>query len=144
MKIVSPTIPKLHIGMGEDVVVLVLTLMLALGITGINMTFSGHKDRLLLQHGEVGMYEIEGSPWSVIYFSVSADKPVTVCITDENGQQMLKAGSGMCLFLAEHVTHISRIWRFPVKGPLYLVIIPEGEKSPVSVEVEIRSLMNTW
>lgn len=143
MKTIFPSLPRFHIRIGEDMIVLALTLMLALGITGINMALSHYEDKLILNHGEVGVYEIEGSSWSVIYFSVSSDKPVTVCITDKNGQQMLETGSGMCLFKAEHVTHVSKVWRFPVAGPLYLVVIPEGE-DPVSAEVDIRSIMNTW
>ncbi len=144
MKMISPTLSRLHVRMGEDAIVLALTIMLTLGITGVSMVLSGHENEITLHPGEIAMYEIDGTSWSVIYFSVNSNHPVTVCITKGNGEGMIKAGSGMCLFLEEHVTHLSKVWRFPVDGPLYLLVIPEGERTPVSVHVEIRSLMSTW
>lgn len=144
MRTISFTILRTHVELGESAIALFLTLLLALSITGINMTFTGYKDKIILQNGDLAMYRIDGTSWTVIYISVSSSQPVSVCITDENGLQMLKTGSGMCLFLEEHVTHVTKIWRFPVNGPLYLIVIPEEGKPSVSLNLEVRSLMGTW
>jgi len=129
--------------MGGDILALGIALMMTLALTGINVSLSQYHQRIVLNQGEIGAYEIDGTQWTVIYFSVNSNKPVTVCITDQNGAEKLSSGSRLCMFLVQKTTHVSRIWRFPMRGPLYLLVIPEGNEQ-VSVDIEIRNLLNTW
>ncbi len=143
MKLISPTV-QLPEGLGADALAFVIAVMVALGISSVSALTSVYEHDTVLYGGQIGMYELDGTQWSIIYFSITSDKPVTVCITDQSWNQMIPGGTGVCLFLAQHVTHISKVWRFPMEGPLYLMIIPENEDTPVSVHVEIRNLLSSW
>lgn len=143
VRLISPT-AQLPRGLGADLLAFVIAVMMALGITSVSALTSAYEHETVLKGGHIGVYELDGTPWSIIYFSVKSSQPVTVCITNGNGNHALSSGTGVCLFLAKHVTHISKVWRFPVKGPLYLLIIPEREDTPVSVQVEIRTLLSGW
>lgn len=99
----------------------------------------------IITPGNYFVYRMDGYEWSVIHLSIEADNPVTVCITDEVGLRILKAGDGtLCFFKAEGVTELDKVWRFPKNGQVYLVIIPDSEESPISVSLRIKGGLLLW
>ena len=99
------------------------------GIGTLNQSFFG-------EGGRYYVYSLTGTTWSMMRISVSSEAPVTVCITDSPGLEMLRSGNGaLCLFKATDVTELDKVWRFPKSGVLYMVILPE-ENTSVRVEVK--------
>jgi len=95
----------------------------------LNQTFNARE-------GEFYTFGLHGTTWSMMRLSLSSSSPVTVCVTNGYGLEMLKSGRGtMCLFKADGVRNLNRVWRFPENGVLYLVVIPR-EKARVHLEVK--------
>jgi molybdopterin-binding protein len=87
--------------------------------------------------GEYYVYPIWGTTWSMMRISLHSEAPVTVCITDSSGLEMLRSGGeAFCLFRASDVTELDRVWRFPSSGRMYLVVLPKEE---TSVELQIKT-----
>lgn len=103
----------------------------ATGNAGVlNQAFTARK-------GEFYTFGLRGTSWSMVKLSVRAGSPLTVCITDSYGLEMLKSGRGsMCLFRAAGVKEVERVWRFPKTGVLYLVIIPERD---TKVQLKVKT-----
>jgi len=121
--------------------VLVVGLLLIISLIGSGMYRYSNED---VANGPVA-YRMTGGTWSVVYFSVNANKPVDVCITDETGLEMMKSGGGaLCLFKASNVKSIDKFWRFPENGPLYLVVIPLQGENGVKVRVRISTMFSNW
>ncbi|WP_297522190.1 hypothetical protein [Thermococcus sp.] len=95
--------------------------------------------------GGYRVYELRGTQWGMVHFSIESSGPVTVCITNSGGLRLLEAGrAAPCLFNVVDTTHVSQFWRFPVKGPLYIVVVNPSIREPVRVSVDVANGLVVW
>ncbi|AEK72158.1 hypothetical protein GQS_01280 [Thermococcus sp. 4557] len=135
-----PTLKKME-ALGFSLMIVAAVLMVA-AVWGGSHGFQGD---VMLNPGEYYLYTLSGHQWSTIYFSIKSTQPVTICITDETGVEMLKSGeSPLCFFRAEDTTSIEKIWRFPEKGPLYLVLVPAPGTQQTRVSITVKSGLVLW
>jgi len=98
-----------------------------------------------LPPGGYQVYKLQGTQWSMVHFSVNSSGPVTICITNLGGMHLLRSGKGvLCLFNKEDVTHMNVFWRFPQKGPLYMLVVNPSENRPVKVSISVTSGILVW
>ncbi|NJE47261.1 hypothetical protein E3E35_07585 [Thermococcus sp. GR7] len=136
----SATIKRIE-ALGFTIVV-VTVLIIAPILWGASYNF---KEDILIEPGDYKVYKLDGYEWSMLHFLIESDRPVTVCITDETGLRMLKSGEGMiCLFRVDSTTSVERVWRFPKRGPLYLVIISDSTDEPTSVHLQVEGGLILW
>ena len=131
----SQTLRKLEaLGITFALVVVPIMILAVLGF------FGRIEENTLIYPGQYEVYKIKGGTWTTVYISLDSTQPVTVCITDEAGLKMLKSGKGMlCFFKAERVMHLEKVWRFPKKGSLYLVLVNNSTRTPAKLSIRVSS-----
>ncbi|WP_246454692.1 hypothetical protein [Thermococcus camini] len=138
---VRPLTLKKMEALGFSLMIVAVVLM-ATAVWGGSHRF---QEDVVLNSGEYYLYTLNGHQWSTVYFSIKSTGPVTVCITDGTGVEMLKSGEGpLCFFKAEDTTSIEKIWRFPEKGHLYLVLVPAPGTRQARVSITVKSGLILW
>lgn len=120
----------------------VVIVLLSVSILGVSYQL---QEEVVIPPGDYYIYEIQGYEWSMVYFSITSDNPVTICITDDTGLSMLESGRGaLCFFKVDNTYSLERTWRFPKNGSMYLVMMSDSAEGPTKVQLLVRLGIIPW